>query len=162
MYRGNCAVCGNSQNNHLMISHPFTVKEAPVSEPITDQEDSDYVKAQKALVQEAFNGLLEDEGKDHALHTRLALQLAADSFNHKMAVAASHAGLDDDQAPHATAANFYIVSFKYTLGYWKALVSTNVVDNHYWELTFNLAEEEAYVDTYIKEHNECIPIINYR
>lgn len=128
----------------------------------TSQADADYIKAQKAFIEEAADGLLADEGIDHGLHIRLALQLATDAFNHKTLTAGAHAGIDEDQIPWATAANFYVVSWKFTLGYWKAMVSTNVVANHYWEITFNLAEEEAYVDGYVKESNACIPIINYR
>jgi hypothetical protein len=50
---------------------------------------------------------------------------------------------------------FYVVWFAKTLGNWKALVSTDVFDNVYWEVTHNGAKNETYVDTYFKHNNEC-------
>lgn len=49
----------------------------------------------------------------------------------------------------------YIVWFSKTLGNWKALLSTDVVPNQYWEVTYNGAKEEAYVDHYEKKSNVC-------
>jgi hypothetical protein len=44
----------------------------------------------------------------------------------------------------------YVVWFSYTLGNWKTLVSANVKDNRYYEVTHNAAENETYVDAYTK------------
>lgn len=47
----------------------------------------------------------------------------------------------------------YVVMFASVLGGWKALVSTNVLDNAYYEVTHNGSNGETYVDRYIKEIN---------
>lgn len=51
----------------------------------------------------------------------------------------------------------YVVWFCKTLGNWKALVSTDVIDGHYWEITHNGAKRETYVDAYVKTLNVAIP-----
>ena len=53
--------------------------------------------------------------------------------------------------------DIYIVWFCKALGNWKALVSTDAVDGYYWEVTYNGAKGETYVDTYTKAANVCIP-----
>lgn len=47
----------------------------------------------------------------------------------------------------------YIVWFSKTLQNWKALVSTDIPDGRYYEVTYNGDKEEAYVDTYTKVRN---------
>lgn len=51
----------------------------------------------------------------------------------------------------------YIVWFCKALGNWKALVSTDSASGVYWEVTYNGAKKETYVDTYKKAFNDCIP-----
>lgn len=51
----------------------------------------------------------------------------------------------------------YIVWFCKVLGNWKALLSTDVFDSQYWEVTYNGAKQETYVDTYVKARNVCLP-----
>lgn len=51
---------------------------------------------------------------------------------------------------------FYVVWFAKVLGNWKALVSTDIISGHYWEVTYNGAKQETYVDRYIKTHNAAI------
>lgn len=53
--------------------------------------------------------------------------------------------------------DLYIVWFCKVLGNWKALISTDVVRGLYWEVTYNGAKNETYVDTYKKAFNHCIP-----
>jgi hypothetical protein len=54
----------------------------------------------------------------------------------------------------------YVVSFKYILGNWKALLSTTVSDGKYYEVTHRKDEDEfgdcstTYIDTYVKLRNE--------
>lgn len=49
--------------------------------------------------------------------------------------------------------DMYIVWFCKTLQNWKALVSTDVKDGLYWEVTYNGTKEELYVDMYTQmEH----------
>lgn len=50
----------------------------------------------------------------------------------------------------------YVVWYAYTLGNWKALISTNVKDNLYYEVTHNAAKNETYVDRYVKVSNDVV------
>ena len=54
------------------------------------------------------------------------------------------------------AEEMYIVWFCKTLQNWKALVSTDVINGVYWEVTHNGDKNETYVDTYFKSRNGCI------
>ena len=47
----------------------------------------------------------------------------------------------------------FIVWFSKTLQNWKALVSTNVSDGMYYELTYNGDKKELYLDAYKKWEN---------
>ena len=49
--------------------------------------------------------------------------------------------------------DIYIVWFSKTLQNWKALLSTDLHDNRYYEVTFNGNTGEVYVDTYQKLTN---------
>jgi hypothetical protein len=49
----------------------------------------------------------------------------------------------------------YVVWFNFTLGNWKALVSTSLPDGMYYEVTFDHARMKVYLDAYKKfEHLE--------
>lgn len=52
--------------------------------------------------------------------------------------------------------NVFIVWFAKTLGNWKALASTTLPDGRYYELTYNGAQSELYVDTYVKVDNVAL------
>jgi hypothetical protein len=52
--------------------------------------------------------------------------------------------------------DFYVVWFSKTLQNWKALVSTNVQDNMYYEVTHNGDKGETYIDQYHKVVNVCV------
>lgn len=52
----------------------------------------------------------------------------------------------------------YIVWFNKTLANWKALISTDKEAGLYWEVTFNGAKSEAYIDKYVKERNSVIMV----
>lgn len=54
----------------------------------------------------------------------------------------------------------YIVWFAKVLGNVKALVSTDVVNGQYYEVTFNGAKDEFYVDIYHKSSNQALPLEN--
>lgn len=51
----------------------------------------------------------------------------------------------------------YVVWFAKTLQNWKALVSTDVVNGVYYEVTHNGEKGETYVDSYRKFKNTVIP-----
>lgn len=56
-----------------------------------------------------------------------------------------------------TEKDVYIVWFSKTLQNWKALVSTNISDGLYYEITYNGDKKETYLDVYKKWENKCIP-----
>ena len=53
--------------------------------------------------------------------------------------------------------DIYVVWFSKTLQNWKALVSTNIQDDCYYEVTYNGDKNEAYVDAYRKISNIRVP-----
>jgi hypothetical protein len=58
---------------------------------------------------------------------------------------------------HVSPDELYIVWFAKTLGNWKALLSTDKYSGIYWEVTYNGAKKETYVDHYLKKVNNCVP-----
>lgn len=48
----------------------------------------------------------------------------------------------------------YIVWYGYILGDWKCVLSTAVPDDRYYEVTFNSAKGETYLDVYVKNENQ--------
>jgi len=50
----------------------------------------------------------------------------------------------------------YVVWFSKTLKNWKALLSTTLPDQMYYEVTYNGEEHETYIDAYKKWDNVCI------
>lgn len=73
-----------------------------------------------------------------------AKQIVVNYFN-------SH--VDKTDNTKITLDNVYIVWFAKTLQNWKALVSTNVSDGMYYEITHNGDKNETYVDVYKKWEN---------
>lgn len=51
----------------------------------------------------------------------------------------------------------YIVWQCKTLQNWKFLISTDIPDGMYYELTYNGDKKEWYIDAYKKFENRCIP-----
>lgn len=60
------------------------------------------------------------------------------------------------QGEELTIDDVYVVWFAKTLQNWKALVSTDAIQGHYWEVTYNGDKKETYVDTYLKESNTVL------
>lgn len=56
----------------------------------------------------------------------------------------------------------YIVWSCYILGNMKAMLSTNIPDGRYYEVTYNVAKKELYVDTYAKINNTAQYIECYK
>lgn len=73
-----------------------------------------------------------------------AKQIVADYFN-------SH--VDVTNKKQITTDDVYIVWFCKTLQNWKALVSTNVSDGMYYEITHDGDKHKTYVDVYKKWEN---------
>jgi hypothetical protein len=61
-----------------------------------------------------------------------------------------------DPDPHLTVDNVYVVWFAYTLGNWKALLSSSLPDGMYYELTYNANKDELYFDAYKKVENKSM------
>lgn len=76
-----------------------------------------------------------------------ARQIIVDYFN-------SH--VDKTDGVQISIDNVYVVWFCKTLQNWKALLSTNVPDGVYYEITHNGDKNETYVDVYKKWENFCV------
>ncbi len=76
-----------------------------------------------------------------------AKQIVVDYFNSRV---------DKTDSSQITADDVYVVWFAKTLQNWKALLSTNVSDGMYYEITYNGDKQEAYLDAYKKWENICI------
>lgn len=77
-----------------------------------------------------------------------AKKLVVEYFNSRVEKTDNVALTEDD---------VYIVWFSKTLQNWKALVSTNISDGMYYEVTYNGDKKETYLDAYKKWENKCIP-----
>ena len=66
----------------------------------------------------------------------------------------AHLDKSGDESP---ALNIYIVWKCYILGNAKWLISTTLPDGIYYEVTYNKAKNEFYLDAYKKFENRCIP-----
>ena len=57
-----------------------------------------------------------------------------------------------------SAEDVYVVWYNFTLGNSKALLSTNLPDGMYYEVTYNANRDEIYFDAYKKWINRCISL----
>jgi hypothetical protein len=76
-----------------------------------------------------------------------ARQIVVDYFN-------SH--VDKTDGVQISVDDVFVVWFCKTLQNWKALLSTNVPDGVYYEITHNGDKNETYVDVYKKWENFCV------
>jgi hypothetical protein len=51
----------------------------------------------------------------------------------------------------------YVVWFAKVLNNWKALISTDMLDGAYYEVTHNGDKQETYIDVYGKRRNIVVP-----
>lgn len=63
---------------------------------------------------------------------------------------------DKDYQKYVSDLYVYIVWKCKTLQNWKYLLSTNLPDSMYYELTYNGDKKEWYLDAYRKVENQCI------
>lgn len=73
--------------------------------------------------------------------------------------AKSHIDVTDNV--QITLDNVFIVWFCKTLQNWKALVSTDLPDGMYYEVTYNGDKKEVYLDAYKKFENRKIDELPY-
>lgn len=64
--------------------------------------------------------------------------------------------IDVGRIPPVTINNVFVTWWSKTLDNWKAVVVTNVVDGMYYELTYNGAKNEIYIDVYRKLDNVVV------
>ena len=76
-----------------------------------------------------------------------AKQLVVDFFNEEV---------EKTDGFTLTVDDVYIVWWSKTLQNWKALVSTNVSDGMYYEVTYNGDKQETYIDAYKKWKNKRV------
>lgn len=60
-----------------------------------------------------------------------------------------------DKSDDITDFTVYVVWYNFTLGNSKALLSTNLLDGMYYEITYNANKNEIYFDAYKKFENKC-------
>lgn len=69
----------------------------------------------------------------------------------------SHLDKSDEPIVLDADKDIYVVWFSKTLQNWKALLSTNLPDGMYYEVTYNGDNHEAYLDCYKKFDNVTFP-----
>ena len=74
----------------------------------------------------------------------------------KIAVIHAFNKTDAADTVELTENDIYIVWFSKTLQNWKALLSTDLHDGLYYEVTYNGDKHSAYVDTYKKQSNDVV------
>ena len=81
----------------------------------------------------------------------------------KSFIEAAHAQVRDfvndtrDKAQHPKELRFEVVTVWqcYILGNMKALITTDLPDGKYYEVTYNAAKNELYLDVYVRVHNHA-------
>lgn len=63
---------------------------------------------------------------------------------------------NDSNAKKVRSEDLYVVWFSKTLRNWKALVSNDIEEGRYYEVTYNGDRDEIYIDDYIKSVNVCV------
>ena len=66
------------------------------------------------------------------------------------------ATLNKGEYPDGLDYKVYIVACGYILGNEKYLISTDLPDGKYFEVTYNAASDEYYLDGYVRYHNERV------
>ncbi len=79
---------------------------------------------------------------------RICKALVADNFNAHVATKGKHAPVTLEDVYVVTYS--YAVTYSYTLGNFKAIVATTRKDNLYYEVTYDVVKNRAYIDVYKK------------
>lgn len=66
--------------------------------------------------------------------------------------------LNKGEYPDGLEYKVYIVNCSYILGNEKYWISTDLLDGRYFEVTYNDAKDEMYLDVYVRVHNECLEV----
>lgn len=77
-----------------------------------------------------------------------ARQIVTDYFNRKVDAT------DSIELLHPS--DTFVLWFSKTLQNWKALVSTNIPDGKYYEITYDGDRNQAYLDVYVKLENVTV------
>lgn len=100
-------------------------------------------------------GTVKDEFNDPDIFLHQAKRIVL--MNRNQRLEAQHNDANGPFVP-LTENNVYIVWFSKVLQNWKALLSTDLHDGLYYEVTYNGDKEEAYLDVYMKQNNERLPL----
>jgi hypothetical protein len=63
--------------------------------------------------------------------------------------------LDKSAYPNGKGFGVYVVWQCFILGNMKLMLSTDLPDGKYYEVTYNYEKGEFYLDEYVRVHNEC-------
>ena len=63
--------------------------------------------------------------------------------------------LDKSVYPNGTDFEVHVVWECYILGSMKLMLTTDLPDGKYYEVTYNYDKGEFYLDEYVRTHNEC-------
>lgn len=86
--------------------------------------------------------------------------MAAQEYDTKIqakALATVRSVVEAHLAGNAPEFQVYLVWHCFILGNWKSLIATTMDDGMYYEVTYNAAKKEMYVDSYMKVSNIMIP-----
>jgi len=79
-----------------------------------------------------------------------------EAYAQKIVIDNVHSTLNKSQYPKGTSFAVHTVWKCWILGNMKFLITTDLPDGKYFEVTYNAFEEEFYLDVYVRVHNECI------
>lgn len=70
-----------------------------------------------------------------------------------------NATLDKGQYPSGITFGLHTVWKCYILGNMKFLITSDLPDGKYYEVTYNMENQEYYLDAYVRIHNESVPVL---
>lgn len=85
--------------------------------------------------------------------------ISSDQFLHDAQIAVfnmAKEGLDPTDNVEFCIGDVYVVTYSFILFNQKAMLSTNLPDGKYYEVTYNSEKEEMYVDCYVRVKQNVI------